>query len=334
MRILFISKKPKTASWSDSIIQLRENLDSIEGVEVIRFEVDTGGVRRYLSNARRLRSIMDSEKIQLIFVNHVICAWPIFGPLKRFSGKKVLALHETEPVLGYSYLLQNLLRIPIKHWIRYQKFWNSHPLKFFDKVFILNQRQALFPRHKDKYHQVNYLGVDAERFLPSESAEPALNGLFPFGADRIEKGFKLAKGAVERVQGVQLKYGGAIPFTEMPEHYRRSAFLLLPTLYETYSLVLLEAFASNIFVIANRHVGLVENLLEKYSREELLSFGLFVSKRTIDSLVEGVQEIKERIRKGVKPRTRELMEKEGFSGPETAKRVLGEFKKLANGDPS
>ena len=329
MRILFISKKPKTANWSDSIVKLREDLNGLPELEVHSFEIDTGGLGVYFGNSKRLRPILEKEDFDLLFVHHVICAWPIRGVLKHFTGKKILALHEAEPVFGYSYLFKNIFRIPIKHWIRYPRFWNSIPLRYFDKIFVLNQRQELFKRHWKKYIQVNFLGVDHERFQPGAGEKIPMVGFFPFDPQQVEKGFGMVKESLKGYS-IDIKKGGGIPFAEMPKKYQESGFLILPSAYETYSLVLLEAMASNIFVVATNSVGLVENLLKKYSKEELDSFGIIVSDFNATSIGKAIGAVETKIRNGVKPRTRALLESEDLSSVGTAKRVKRKFEEVIN----
>lgn len=328
MKILFISKKQKIASWSDSILKLKENLDSLHGVEVKGFEIDTGSISRYLENGRRLRPILDRYDFDLVFVNHVICAWPILAVIGGFKGVKVLALHETEPVLGYGFLLKNIFNVPIKQWIRYPHFWNSHPLAKFDRVFILNDQQRLYGKYSKKYKQVNYLGVDEKRFFPIEKTGKRRRAFFPFGLDRFEKGYEIAEKAVREYPDLELVRGGNIPNSEMPGVYQNADMLILPTLYETYSLSLLEAMASNIFVVVNRSVGLIENLGKDYTEAELIDFGIAVCDRSVDSFTEGINRILTKIEAGKIPRTRELLQKEKLSGIETAKRVKEVFANL------
>ena len=334
MKLLYISKKRKGINWSDSIDLLREDLGEIPGVGLIKFEIDTGGVGAYLGNSKRLKGILEEGGIDVILVHHIICAWPILGLLKKFKGLSIIALHETEPVLGYGFLIKNIFRMPLKHWIRFPGFWNSKPLAHFDQAWILSERQALFGRYSNKYRQVNFLGVDEKRFLPKKDFGGEFKGFFPFGPERREKGFDIVKKALDNEKlNAELMVGGDIPFEKMPKKYQDCHFVVLPTLYETYSLVVLEALASNLFLIAGKEVGLIAQLRKKYSEKKLNDLGIFPVERTVNSIREAMAEIKNRIRENNFPRTREFLEQEGFGRKAVAERVYSELESsLRNGE--
>jgi Glycosyl transferases group 1 len=314
MKVLFINKKQKTKTWSDAIENLRLDLEQLPEMQVEGFEIDTSSFSAYFGNGKRLRGFLATRKFDVILVHHVICAWPILSIVKKQTALRILALHETEPVLGYSFLIKNIFSIPIKHWIRFSRIWNSEPINFFQYALILNRHQAIYKSLKFKYHQLGYLGVDDECF--NEAAIPGLplKGVFPFAKDRIEKGYSIAQRAIEDQNfEISLIRGGEIPYAEMPAFYSNSHFLILPTLYETYSLALLEAMASNIFVLASESIGLIDNLLLKYSKEDLASFGIFVCERTADSFSDAIKIVRNLVLQNSRARTRELLLLEGLN---------------------
>ncbi len=326
MKLLFISKKKKGVNWSDSIDLLREDLAALEGVELLGFEVDTGGLNNYLGNSKRLSEILNEQDFDVILVHHVICAWPLGKVIKKFRGTKVIALHETEPVLGFSYLLKNIFRLPLKHWIRFPGYWNSRPLHWFDQVWILSKKQALFKGSMEKYKQVNFLGVDEQRFQAKTDFGGNPKVFFPFGPERAEKGYSLA---FESLNGLQAKpeliLGGNFPFEKMPAVYKSCQVLLLLSLFETYSLVVLEAMASNLFLVVSKGIGLVEQLSNLYTKNELKDLGVYVVEREPSSICKALEEVLLRIEKEEIPKTRELLLREALDRKAVAKWVKNEL---------
>ncbi|MBT1690191.1 glycosyltransferase [Dawidia soli] len=282
-KILYIKKKPTTVKWSDVLQRQFEALWRLSGGNVDLYEVDTGGLLAYGKNILRIGRLMRQNKYSVVYVNHVICAYP-FVLSRWFYGKKgaatVLALHETEPVLGWQFVRAHSDMLSTKEKVRYTKFL-QWPLPFFDRLLVLNNRQRTNTALAQRYVQQNYLGVDPEAFSgPGQhdlKAGAPFQIFFPHNPGRPEKGFALTERAIENLPFTfHLTVGGHIAHPDMPAAYHKSHVVMLTGMYETYSLVLLEAMAADRFIIATKEIGLVENLLELYTVEALEAYGLFV----------------------------------------------------------
>lgn len=113
-------------------------------------------------------------------------------------------------------------------------------------------------------------GVDTDRFRPVDRVTarerigwPADDRivLFPYRTDRPEKNFELAKEVVARVDGpVDLRTLSGAPHEEMPYYYNASDAVLLTSRYESGPMVVKEAAACNVPVVAT-DVGFVPAVL-------------------------------------------------------------------------
>lgn len=326
-KILYIKKKPTTVKWSDVLQRQFEDLRQLSGGHVDLYEVDTGGLLAYWKNIRRIGRLMRQNGYAVVYVNHVICAYP-FVLSRWFYRTKgvatVLALHETEPVLGWQFVRAHGDMLSMKEKVRYTRFLRW-PLSFFDTLLVLNNRQRTNPALAQRYVQQNYLGVDLAAFSgpgqPEFDAEAPFQIFFPHNPGRPEKGFALTEKAVEDLPfAFRLTVGGNIPHPEMPGAYHKSHVVMLTGQYETYSLVLLEAMAADRFIIATKEIGLVENLLELYTVEALEAYGLFVVNPAVADVhqaltrVQGVATVK-------KPATRALLLQEKLTEKDCNERL-------------
>ena len=121
IRILYIKKRPSTKSWSDVLQKQYHYLKANANASLI--EIDTSGPLSYLNTIHKIIRFFSKNKVDLIYVNHVICAYPIIAALFLSGmgtnlGKRVLALHETEPVLGAEFLKKNRKNLSWKERIR------------------------------------------------------------------------------------------------------------------------------------------------------------------------------------------------------------------------
>ncbi len=333
MKLLYVYKKPKSINWSNVLAEQGRILAQQPDCELIEFEIDTGSVSAYFSNRKRLEAVLNGRSVDIIMVHHIICSWPLLPWIRKFSGTKILMLHEAEPVLGYGFLFSNFFKIPIKHWIRYNRFWNSKPLSAFDRVVVLSDGQRVFKRYQKRYHQINFLGVDANGFQPMDKHEQHVPIVFfPFGPERIEKGFEnFAEVLGKFGSEVDPKVGGDIPFESMPEVFRSVDILFLPGTYETYSLVILEAMASDNFILVNENVGIIQNLLKDRSLEKLREYGIYPVSDGKKGYEKFLREILDRIKTGKIARTRSLFEEEELDIVSATKKLWEYSKNLIRG---
>lgn len=336
-KILYIKKKPNTVKWSDVLQRQFEDLNQLSGGNVDLYEVDTAGLSAYVKNIRRIGRLIRQHDYTVVYVNHVICAYPFV--LSRWFYRKqgvttVLALHETEPVLGWQFVREHRDMLSTKEKVRYTKFL-QWPLPFFDTLLVLNNRQRTNARLAQRYVQLNYLGVDLQRFGALGQDEfvvgERLQVFFPHNPGRPEKGFALLENAVANLPfAYDLTVGGNIPHPEMPAAYRKSHVVMLTGMYETYSLVLLEAMAADRFIIATNVIGLVENLRELFSVEELEAYGLFVVNPTPDDVRQALERV-HRVATVKKPATKALLLQEKLTEKDCNERLyefLTNFQRL------
>jgi hypothetical protein len=332
-KILYIKKKPNTVKWSDVLQRQFEDLRRLSGGQVDLYEVDTGGLLAYLKNIRRIGRLLRQNQYIVVYVNHVICSYP-FVVSRWFYRTKglttVLALHETEPVLGWQFVREHRDMLSTKEKVRYTKFL-QWPLPFFDKLLVLNNRQRTNTALAQRYEQRNYLGVDLQAFSGAESHPfvvcTPFQIFFPHNPGRPEKGFALTEKAVENLPfAFDLTVGGNIAHPDMPAAYHKSDVVMLTGWYETYSLVLLEAMTADRFIIATKEIGLVENLLELYTVEALEAFGLFVVNPTATDVRQALERVYT-LAKTQKPATRALLLQEKLTEKDCNERL---YKFLTN----
>lgn len=314
--ILYIKKRPSTKSWSDVLQKQYHYLKANANASLI--EIDTSGPLSYLNTIHKIIRFFSKNKVDLIYVNHVICAYPIIAALFLSGmwtkvGKRVLALHETEPVLGAEFLRKNRKNLSWKERIRYTRFM-KFPLRFFDLILVLSNRQ-IGDNSSGSFRQLNFLGIDINHFRPNADPQKAATIVifFPHNRSRPEKRYNLAYEACSKLgDDYKLITGGNIPHEQMPTIYESAHIALLTGHYETYSLVLLEAMAMNRYIVATHEIGLVENLLGAYSKEDLFQFGLAVVQPSVNDVYEGLTKCISRIQLGIPPSTKTLLLKENL----------------------
>ena len=314
LKILYVKKKTKHKKWSNVLERQFFDLERLAHGNVQLYEVDTQSLLIYITNIFKILILLNKQNFDIIYINHIICAYP-FVPLKVFYRKRmILALHETEPVLGFRFAIKNFKDLSWKEFLRYS-FMYKLPLYFFKEILVLNKRQIPQNKSKRKYHQMNYLGINLEAFKKKGNVKfyEELKIFFPNDHSRPEKGYVFIE---EALKDLNLKFvirtGGGYEYNEMKEIYQESDIVILTSIYETYSLSLLESMASNTLVVASNQLGLIINLLEKYTPKELESFGLFVTDLKKKSIINAINKVVYNIENRIVSRTRELLSHEGL----------------------
>lgn len=109
-------------------------------------------------------------------------------------------------------------------------------------------------------------GVPVEKFASGDRAKgrsafnipPNEYVVLLVGAGRERKGVKYAQAAVRRVPGARLLVIDTPPPVPMPDVYAAADVFLLPTLYDPFANVTLEALAAGLPVLTTRHNGAAE----------------------------------------------------------------------------
>ena len=193
--------------------------------------------------------------------------------LKLFTGKKVIVGHHA-PIF-HSSMFHNF----------YMRYIARHVLRFFDFHQTLNSQDRELLQKKWKIKNVYFIpsGVRIEKFLRVKHKIHNELIFLSVGRYSIQKGYDLAVEAISRfnkkfkhnlakflfvgngeLKNVIRKYAkqsrnivdlGFIPYEKMPGLYARSDIFLLPSREEPFGLVLIEAWASGIPVLATRTEG-------------------------------------------------------------------------------
>lgn len=311
MNILYLVKKKRGNNWSDVLDKQFAWLENAMPGRIFKYEIDTSSLRRYLSNTKKVFKFIEEHNIEKVHCNHIVCSYPFFWGLffYRKLGKKLqktIALHESEPILGLKFWFKHRKVYGIRKLLVFLKLYHYLPLKAFDKILVLNNRQKLFKKFSNKYIQLNYLGITLETLnQPSESKKRRTVGLFfPNDPQRPEKGFSLLEKALENCTiDYTLTKGGGIPYPKMKECYLANDIVVLSGYYETYSLVLLEGMSYNKYILTSSEIGLIENLLEKYSKEDLKRWGIFVVDFNTTAVNQCLIEIKKLLDQGIEANT-------------------------------
>lgn len=272
--ILYIKKKDKTNDWSSVLLKQYEQMHNIDD-QVHLYEVNTSSIITYIQSIFSIFSFIRNYSIQNIYVNHIICAYPVLLStiFLRLGRKFTIALHEGEPVLGFGYALKNRDNLSWKEMLRYT-FLFQVPLPFFHHIVVLNKQQIPTSQSR-KYLQLNFLGVDDKRFQATKKKDIPVF-CFPNQPNRPEKRFEQVNRILEKHPQIVFNIGGNIAYDDMPAFYQKSNITVISSQYETYSMIALEAMASNHFLILSSSVGLAENFLDVMSKEELEEYGIFI----------------------------------------------------------
>jgi Glycosyl transferases group 1 len=323
-RLIFIRKRwTGAAGWSDAIQQFYEGAAALFS-EATCLEVSVNGVGAlHSANQELLRVATGKEDLRdlVVLINHSICWWavcPVLRKLKRRGATICLCMHEHEHILGMSFALKHLWNIRPKEILRYSRLFHGIPAKLSTRVLVLTDAQASVLGIPDAI-RTSYLPVSGAIFRAHRDQRPGASAgavvLFAHDPSRFDKGHRFVASVQSLTQHkMAFVYGRDtnLPFDRVYEKYWDCDVLFLPSDWESYSLVFIEALACNKFVVTNTRVGAVRLLLGKYAVDELESFGLFVSDHSGVAYARCLDRAVARVEQRASPTTRSLFEEFGF----------------------
>ncbi|EOV8409734.1 glycosyltransferase [Escherichia coli] len=291
MKILILKKKNSSLNWSDSLSLLSKNLSLIENCNIYHIDISYN----LLSNYKKLSKLKHNHgnEFDFILVHHsIVFYFSFFYPLLLNIKKKIFFAHEGEFHLGWNYALKNNQIKNIGSLFRYSRIWNTLPTLFFDDVYCLSKLQSIqYPKSKI----IHFLGVNEDLFKPID-IKKTQKILFPANILRYEKGWSLLD---KKIQDICI-YPDNTKNSEMPLLYNQVKFVVIPSIFETYCLALIEALLCNKIIITTKNVGLAADLLNDYDFNTLASLGLFIF-NDINDINDNFESI---IELNVKPKTR------------------------------
>jgi glycosyltransferase involved in cell wall biosynthesis len=243
VRVLVVTNFEPDASAPQRGRWVRDQIDEIRrlGVEVDAFRFRPGA-RRYLPAALRLRRLLRRRRYDLVHVHYGLTAW---SAVLAGARPLVVSFHGTDvrhPVVG-----------PLSRRL----------LRRVDLVAVVSR--ALFaPEHgrpglpRPPGAAVLPCGADVERFHPMPRVEARrrlgldADGrylLFPANPGRAEKRHDRAA-EVAAATGAELLVGGSIEPDEMPLWMNAANAVLVPSDYEGFGLICVEALACDVPVLS------------------------------------------------------------------------------------
>lgn len=324
-RLIVVRKRwAGVAGWSDAIQKFYDSAADCF-MEAALVEISLSGFAALFHANRKLNTaIYSSGTVQslVILVNHSICwlaLWPTLRRVKRQGATVVLCMHEHEHILGMPYVWRNLGALSWREIVRYSRLYHSLAAKQATKVLVLAEAQAAVLGVSNSI-RASFLPVDGNLFPPdirgrhAGSSPPVV--LFAHDPQRFDKGHRFV-GAVSDMLGgrVTWVYGRQknLPFEQVYKKYWDADILFLPSDWESYSLVFIEALACNKFIVCSPYVGAARLLLAKYSADELLVFGLCVARHDVDDYFKALEFFVACVEKKGVAKTRKLFEEFGFN---------------------
>lgn len=323
-RLIFIRKRwSGDAGWSDAIQQFYEG--AVEQFsEAACLEVSVRSFRALRSanhDLLRLATAKADLRDLVVLINHSICwwaVWPVLLKLKRRGATICLCMHEHEHILGMSFVLRHLANLRLKEVLRYSRLFHGIPARLSTRVLVLADAQASVLGIPDAI-RTSYLPVSGTIFRAHRDQQPGASAgavvLFAHDPSRFDKGHRFVASAQSLARhAMKFVYGRDtnLPFDRVYEKYWSCDVLFLPSDWESYSLVFIEALACNKFVVTNTRVGAVRLLLAKYSITDLESFGLFLADHRAAAYAGCLDRAVEQVARGKLATTRSLFEEFGF----------------------
>ena len=316
IKILFIQKKNPGFVWSSAIDDLFDwGKRKLEQVDLESCIITTKG-----NNTEVKNKISSLKKDDIIVFNHAISFWLLQKSIRKAkkTGVKIFYfMHEHEHILGQYFLINNLINIKPKEWLRYCYFWYKKPIKFSTNIIGLSFCQCINTIILKKFWRISALGIKPEIFPAKGNVSTAPNKkikiLFAHNPSRFDKGFRFTNfikenDELELIMGNNLK----LPYNEVYTKYHNADIVFLPSDYESYSIVLIEALATNSLIVTNTNAGVIQLLLSKYSKLELEDKGLFISEHNINKYRETMSKAIKAIKNNKTVSTSELFKEFHF----------------------
>ena len=324
-RSLIVVRKRWTGAtgWSDAIQKFYESAaNSFSRAALL--EISVSGLSALRNANQELKAVAyrtGSMSDLVILVNHSICwwaLWPTLRRLKREGATVVLCMHEHEHILGMTYARRNLGALSWQEVLRHSRLYHGLAAKQASRVLVLAEAQAAV-LGIDNAIRCSYLPVDSKLFPPDinrrhpEGGQPVV--LFAHDQKRFDKGHRFVA-PVRDILGnsVIWNYGREknLPFDQVYRKYWGADILFLPSDWESYSLVFIEALACNKFIVCSPQVGAARLLLAKYSTDELAAAGVYVALHEVNGYAAAIDLARARVVRGELAHTRKLFEEFSF----------------------
>ena len=322
-RLIFLRKKwTGTTGWSDAIQDFYESA-AMQFSETILVEVSIGSLGDLRSSYSALKSAAAAgpQTGLVIIVNHSICWWalaPTLVRLKLSGATVVLCMHEHEHILGMSYVRQHYAHLTRKELLRHSRLYHGIAARAVSRVIVLAEAQAAVLGIHDAI-RCSYLPVNPELF-PADMTGTRVHGappvvLFAHDPNRFDKGHRFVDEVGEQLSNqVDWVYGRerVLPFDQVYKKYWDTDIVFLPSDWESYSLVFIEALACNKRIVCSPYVGAAKLLQSKYSNIELAERGVYVTAHEAPAYAASLSLAASRVSVGNLPRTRALFEEFNF----------------------
>jgi len=323
-RLVFVRKKwSGSTGWSDAIdLFYRGAAARFANATRVEISVKSAGARR-LARRHLIEASNPGQDPRnlVVLINHSICWWALFPTLlvlKRRGATICLCMHEHEHILGLGFVWRHLASFHFKEILRYSRLYHYVPACLSSNLVVLTEAQASVLGIADAIRS-SYLPVDGQLFAadipPQRSSTGKLRVLFAHDPLRFDKGHRFLAPARSLAKSTtDVAYGRSVdvPFDQVYKKYWHCDVLFLPSDWESFSLVLVEALACNKFIVTNNRVGAVRLLLAKYSTDQLATFGLFVSNHAAPAYARSLDATADRLAQGDSPRTRALFDEFAF----------------------
>lgn len=268
---------------------------------------------------KSLRRCLEHEKRDVIVSTGAEGAWLNFGLRRRTLPHVATFHHPHAERVGLSRLIMrsgNLTRRGIaRTYLRWSDYWDRISMSHADQVVCSSLHQAKrvgdVLRIAEQKVRVIYYGIDIHRFFPPPAErEPRRREFLYAGGPWPSKGVGVLLEAFARIHtkfpevGIsvvgggnwtpyqekieaygfsdRVRYYGQVPHEDMGEFYRSAYLLVAPTRHESFGLILAEAMACGLPVVATRVTAVPEVVEDGVT-------GLLVPADDVSSLAKGLE---------------------------------------------